>query len=261
MVMHQKGSALNGSSKNSLTFDTLAEVLLRTFDVTPFVWKKTIDWASQIMLFYQVDVRGVLPKISKCVRVHTEGSLDKNPKNGPRLIPSIFLGDQALPVSFVKTIVGKENITSVSDLMKLLENVALLERVEIAQGGDQGDDEHFESFPLAAVDNARDGAGNGIRGFGSDNHAEEEDEPVEDIGDRDNVEGVEEGEEPPRKVSKRKRAARPPRKSVLVRHRGSSSGVVKIIKVGEAGEAVAGLADEAFSTLPGETDEGITLIC
>ncbi|XP_055334174.1 uncharacterized protein LOC129585497 [Paramacrobiotus metropolitanus] len=106
-------------------------------ELNPSSWRKSIDHSAETVVFFQVDLRGALPRMSKSVRVCRD-QLSGEDKQG-RLIPTVFVDETQLSSDYVKAVIGRRFLSDEDDLMKLLEHVGVLRPDEEAGEGQEND--------------------------------------------------------------------------------------------------------------------------
>ncbi|OWA53285.1 hypothetical protein BV898_17718 [Hypsibius exemplaris] len=119
-----------------LSFDQLMSYVDPHPEVTPNAWRKALDRPSQLAFYYQLDLRCETPSIVKAVRVRPE-KIENGQKS--RLIPTVFIRQQKLAASYVQTVLGKNHLGQIEDLIRLLEHVGAVvpdsEETEEENGG------------------------------------------------------------------------------------------------------------------------------
>ncbi|XP_055334164.1 uncharacterized protein LOC129585487 [Paramacrobiotus metropolitanus] len=137
------------AAPESMSYRELVKVVGVDPESNPLYWRKAIDHSAETVVFFQVDLRGTVPKMCKSVRICQE---EEN--HQMRLVPSVYIGESLLSATYVQTIIGKRFLTDEDDLMKLLEHAGILhEDAEFFEenaedgDGDHGEDEAGENEP------------------------------------------------------------------------------------------------------------------
>ena len=102
---------------NKLDFEELAKNIEPVPDTQ--LWKKAIDRVGCHALYYQLDLRSPIPRIKRAIRI----SCNKSGSKVASLIPTVFLGERMLGLTYVQWVIGKREIASWNDLGVLLEKV------------------------------------------------------------------------------------------------------------------------------------------
>ncbi|XP_055334149.1 uncharacterized protein LOC129585477 isoform X6 [Paramacrobiotus metropolitanus] len=141
------------TASECMSYKELVKVVGVDCEASPSSWRKAIDHSAETVVFFQVDLRGVLPRMCKSVRICQEEE---------KLVPSVYIGESLLSATYVKTIIGKRFLTDEDDLMKLLEHAGILhedgeffeENAEDGDGGhgaeEGGENDPFEPEPKRA---------------------------------------------------------------------------------------------------------------
>ncbi|XP_055334177.1 uncharacterized protein LOC129585498 isoform X2 [Paramacrobiotus metropolitanus] len=112
------------TSPAALSYKDLIKVVGVDPESNPLYWRKAIDHSAETVVFFQVDLRGTLPRMCKSVRICQEAA------GRQRLIPRVYIGETLLSGDYVKTIIGKRYLADEDDLMKLLEHAGVLKENE-----------------------------------------------------------------------------------------------------------------------------------
>ncbi|XP_055334197.1 uncharacterized protein LOC129585513 [Paramacrobiotus metropolitanus] len=112
------------TSPAALSYKDLIKVVGVDPESNPLYWRKAIDHSAETVVFFQVDLRGTLPRMCKSVRICHEAG------DRQRLIPRMYIGETLLSGDYVKTIIGKRYLADEDDLMKLLEHAGVLKESE-----------------------------------------------------------------------------------------------------------------------------------
>ncbi|XP_055334158.1 uncharacterized protein LOC129585482 [Paramacrobiotus metropolitanus] len=104
----------------ALSYKDLIRVVGVDPESNPLYWRKAIDHSAETVVFFQVDLRGTLPRMCKSVRICQEAG------DRQRLIPRVYIGETLLSGDYVKTIIGRRYLADEDDLMKLLEHAGVL---------------------------------------------------------------------------------------------------------------------------------------
>ncbi|XP_055334163.1 uncharacterized protein LOC129585486 isoform X2 [Paramacrobiotus metropolitanus] len=106
----------------SMSYKDLIKVVGVDPESNSSYWRKAIDHSAETVVFFQVDLRGTLPRMCKSVRICQE---EENACI--RLVPSVYIGETMLSPAYIKTIIGRQYLDDEDDLMKLLEHAGILE--------------------------------------------------------------------------------------------------------------------------------------
>ncbi|XP_055334160.1 uncharacterized protein LOC129585484 [Paramacrobiotus metropolitanus] len=109
----------------AMSYKDLVKVVGVDPESNPLYWRKAIDHSAETVVFFQVDLRGTLPRMCKSVRI-----CQAEENQQLLLVPSVYIGDTLLSGSYVKTIIGKRFLADEDDLMKLLEHAGILQENE-----------------------------------------------------------------------------------------------------------------------------------
>ncbi|XP_055334186.1 uncharacterized protein LOC129585503 [Paramacrobiotus metropolitanus] len=112
----------------AMSYKDLVKVVGVDPESNPLYWRKAIDHSAETVVFFQVDLRGTLPRMCKSVRI-SQAEENQQLLLVPSL-PSVYIGDTLLSGSYVKTIIGKRFLADEDDLMKLLEHAGILQENE-----------------------------------------------------------------------------------------------------------------------------------
>ncbi|XP_055334136.1 uncharacterized protein LOC129585472 isoform X2 [Paramacrobiotus metropolitanus] len=132
-----KSNQLKPQSTPCISYRELIRAVGIDPETNPSSWRKSIDHSAETVVFFQVDLRGTLPRMSKSVRVCREQPSGED-KQG-RLIPTVFVDETQLSSDYVKAVIGRRFLSDEDDLMKLLEHVGVLRPDEEAMEGQEND--------------------------------------------------------------------------------------------------------------------------
>ncbi|XP_055334152.1 uncharacterized protein LOC129585480 isoform X2 [Paramacrobiotus metropolitanus] len=140
------------ASPAAMSYKDLVKVVGVDPESNPSYWRKAIDHSAETVVFFQVDLRGILPRMCKSVRI-----CQAEENQQLLLVPSVYIGDTLLSGSYVKTIIGKRFLADEDDLMKLLEHAGILqENEELAEDKEEnrataeGDEDTGENYMFVA---------------------------------------------------------------------------------------------------------------
>ncbi|XP_055346983.1 uncharacterized protein LOC129594351 isoform X6 [Paramacrobiotus metropolitanus] len=118
--------SLRNTAVPGVSYKKLVESIGIDSSVPPTSWRKAIDHSAEIILFYQLDLRGGFPKLSKSIRIRAEDCVC-NGQSGSLLIPTVYVDENPVSSSFVETIIGRQYLADGDDLMKLLDHAGVFQ--------------------------------------------------------------------------------------------------------------------------------------
>ncbi|XP_055346966.1 uncharacterized protein LOC129594341 [Paramacrobiotus metropolitanus] len=133
----KKSAAPKKAKTEPITFQELAD-RLEPHPQPATNWRKFIDRNEKMLMFYDLDLKAPIPKISRSVQVRCTAVKTGKKKTEYKLVPTVHIDGKIVSPASIKSVIKGDYVETIDDLTKLVNHFGVLENLHNMKDGEDG---------------------------------------------------------------------------------------------------------------------------